>query len=234
MTAHRRNGTVFIAEDQDAVWTGLGFDSYFTGRFYGHRETATRTAGSFEDLSLLEALDWARERADRIVVRIGYGPSYAIGFADDELRAWPDGGLPEPERRRVPDEAWKDRTEADLDATWRADVALAPPAPSGGESDDVRLTEWDRAVADVAAVMGATWSADRIDGWFADARAAEREARRSPTGEAGWSTSYARSYRLELSVRAPTAARARTAGEALVPTLPDGWTAEVHVRFESS
>ena len=43
-----------------------------------------------------------------------------------------------PTRRRTPDEAWKDRTDADPDATWQATIALAPPAVPAREPDDRR------------------------------------------------------------------------------------------------
>ena len=31
---------------------------------------------------------------------------------------WPEGGIEPPVRRRVPDEAWKDRTDSDPDSWW--------------------------------------------------------------------------------------------------------------------
>ena len=56
---------------------------------------------SFEDLLLEEAIAWARERPDQIIVRVGYGPSYAIGFECESRLPWPSGGLPAPVRRRA-------------------------------------------------------------------------------------------------------------------------------------
>jgi hypothetical protein len=135
-------------------------------------------------------------------------------------------------RRRTPDEEWKDRTDADPDATWQATVGLAPPAPPDGETDDRRRPEWDELVASVATDLGVAWSAATLDGWFAEARAAARRARRSPTREVGWTTVHSRRYEIYLTVRAPTAARARRAAEARMPPLPEGWSVKAFVRFE--
>ena len=203
--------TVFISEDEDGDPSG----HYLTGRFYGHVDDGKRMTDSFEDLSLDEALAWARERADRIVVRIGYGPSYAIGFESDSRLPWPSEGVPQPLRRRTPDEEWKDRTEADPDATWRATLGLTPPA------GDRRLPEWDAVVASIAGELGATWSASNLDGWFADL----------PSGDGGWVTDHSRQYEIEITVEAPTAARARDSAVARVPPLPDGWSVTAHMSF---
>ena len=227
----QRKGTVFIAEDEESVFTGSDVDHFLTGRFYGHLDTGRNVADEFEDLPLEEALAWARERADRIVVRIGYGPTYAIGFESASRLPWPREGVAAPTRRRTPDEEWKDRTDTDPDATWRATVGLAPPPPAG-QTDDGRRSEWDELVASVANELGARWSASTLDAWFADLRAATRRARRSTTGEVGWGTSNSRRYELYLTVRAPTAARARRAAETRVPPLPEGWSVRAFVQFE--
>ena len=129
-----RAGTVFIAEQEDAVFTGSQHDHYFTGRFGGYLDKGDRVWDSFDGLALEEALAWARARADRIVVRVGHGLRYAIGFAPDSALPWPADGLEPPARRRTPDEAWKDRTDADPDATWQATIALAPPAGGAGRA----------------------------------------------------------------------------------------------------
>jgi len=203
--------TVFIAEDEDGDPSG----HYLTGRFYGHVDDGERMTDSFENLSLDEALAWAHERADRIVVRIGYGPSYAIGFESESRLPWPAEGLPQPVRRRTRDEEWKDRTDADPYATWRATLGLGPPP------GDRRLAEWDAVVASVAGELGATWSAADLDGWLADV----------PSGEGGWVTDHARRYEVEITVKAPTAARARDAALAQVPPLPDDWSVAAYVSF---
>jgi hypothetical protein len=141
---------------------------------------------------------------------------------------WPSDGNAEPVRRRTPDEEWKDRTDADPDATWQATLGLAPPAPLDGHADDRRRPEWDDVVASVADELGATWSPSNLDGWFA----AVRSARRSTTGEAGWMTTHSRQYEIHITVHAPTAARARDAAEARAPPLPGGWSVAAYVRFE--
>lgn len=231
-SARTRPGTVFIAEDEDSVFTGSDVDHFLTGRFSGHLEKGNRIWDSFEDVSLEEALAWARERAARIVVRVGYGPAYAIGFESESRPPWPRDGLAAPVRRRAPDEEWKDRTDADPDATWQATVGLAPPAPSVGQTDDRRRPEWDELVASLAKELGATWSASNLDGWFAVVRSAARRARQSPTGEAGWTTFHSRQYEIYMTVCAPTATRARLAAEARVPPLPVGWSVAATVQFE--
>jgi hypothetical protein len=199
--------TVFIAEDEDA--------GYLTGGFSGYLDYGRRLADSFEDLSLDEALAWARARSERIVVRIGYGPSYAIGLESESWLPWPSEGIPQPGRRRTPDEEWKDRTDADPDATWHATIGLGPPP------GDRRLPEWDAVVAAVAAELGATWSAANLDGWFADV----------PSGEGAWVTGHSRQYEIVITADAPTAPRARDAALARVPPLPDGWRAKAYVTF---
>ena len=230
-----RPGVVFIAEEEDSSFTGAGFDRFLTGRFEGHLEQGDRVAGSFEDLALEEALAWARERADEIVLRVGYEDVYAIGFEpgdDVDARPWPEGGIEAPVRRRTPDEAWKDRTDADPDARWEATIALTPPPPPEGFMEERREPGWDAVVEAVAGELGAAWSAENIDGWMAEMRAAARRARRSPTGEAGWATSFTRAYAVTFGVLAPTAARAREAAAARLPELPPGWSARASVAFE--
>lgn len=215
------------------MFNGSDLDHFLTGRFHGHLDKGNRIWDSFEGLSLEEALGWARERADRIVARVGYGPEYAIAFESESLLPWPSDGLAaQPVRRRTPDEAWKDRTDADPDATWQATLALGPPAPPDGQADDQRRPEWDDVVASLAAELGATWSASNLDGWFAAVRSAQRRARRSPTGDVGWTTTHTRRYEMSMTIHAPTAAHARDAAQARVPPLPDGWSVEALVRFE--
>jgi hypothetical protein len=138
-----RPGIVYIAEDEEAVIAGDDSDHFLTGRFYGHLDKGNRISDEFEDRSLEDALAWARERADRIVVRAGYGPAYAIGFESESRLPWPREGIGQPVRRRTPDEEWKDRTDADPDATWQATLGLVPPPPP----DDRRRPEWDDVVA---------------------------------------------------------------------------------------
>jgi hypothetical protein len=207
--------TVVIAEDEDSELTERDVDHYLTGRFSGYVGD-----DAFEDLSLDEALAWARERSDRIVVRVGYGPSYAIGFESDSWLPWPREGLPQPPRRRTPDEEWKDRTPADPDATWRATLGLVPP----GALDEPRRPEWDEVAASVADRLGVKWSAASFDGWIADLGSGRRANRAFVTG-------HSRRYELSLTVRAPSADQAREAALAQVPELPDGWSRVAHVEF---
>lgn len=202
-----------------------GFDRYFTGRFHGHRETRTRISGSFDDLGLEDALAWAHERAYRIVIRFGPGPHYAIGFAPkgDGALPWPEAGLPAPTRRRVDWERWKDRSDADPDATWEASLWLSPPEVDDF-LEDRRRPEWDEIASTNADRLGGAWSAEELDDYFAEVRPVQRAARRDPDRELGWYTSCRRAYEITVPIRAPTAARARAAAEALVPGLPEGWS----------
>jgi hypothetical protein len=48
----------------------------------------------------------------------------------------------------------------------------------------------------------------------------------------GWSTMHSRQYEIDITVRAPTASRAREAALVRVPPLPDGWRVVAWVRFE--
>ena len=223
-----KDAVVFIAEDMEMVPSPTGFDRYYTGRFHGHRETRTRFSGTFEDLGLDEALAWAHERAQRSVIRFGPGPHYAIGFTGEGTEPWPDGGLPAPQRRRVPDEAWKDRTEADPETDWTVTFALEPP-----EAPDVDFhrPEWDVVVDAFAARIGAEWSANELDGYLAELHAVVRRARRAGAEEWGWYTERRRAYEVRWLVRASTVDGARAAADVAAPRLPDGWRVEVGVGY---
>lgn len=215
---------VFIAEDEDHVVVPgeERADRYLTGRFSGHLDTGGGTiAAEFADLSLDAALAWARERADRIVVHLGDAGPYVIGGKPGAgYLAWPEEGLPQPARRRAPDEAWKDRTDADPDATWAVTLYLAPPH---GDAPD--RAAWD-PVADAAArALGASWSAKELNGFLADVRRAERSGREYVM------TSHRRAYTVEIAVQAPTQARAVAAARERAPALPDGWELGVGAQF---
>ena len=77
-----RPGVVFIGEDEETV----DGDRFLTGRFSGYLDKGNRRWDAFHDLSLDEAVAWARERADRIVVH----------FAYEDPSSGPRRGLPRP------------------------------------------------------------------------------------------------------------------------------------------
>jgi len=181
---------VFIAEAEEPEEDGW----YLTGRFSGYLDTG-RMADSFEDLPLADAIAWGRARADRVLVRIGYAPHVPASEVEGLALA----------PRRVPDEAWKDRTEADPPITWDVQVLLSPPDPFADDS---------AVVAALASAAGAAWDADELEAWRAESR------------DGGWVSEHSPSYRLRFRVDASTAAGA----EAAVPVdAPAGWRRNVFV-----
>jgi len=190
----RMRDVVFIAEDEDPGEDGW----YLTGRFSGYLDTG-RMADSFEDLELEEAIAWGRARAERVLVRIGYGRHVPAADVAGVAVA----------RRRTPDEAWKDRTEADPPIPWDADVLLSPPDPFADSSD---------VVAGLAGRLGVPWDASELEGWREDALAAR--------GAGGWVTEHSPSYRLRRRVEAATAAGAEAAARV---EPPEGWRVSVFV-----
>jgi hypothetical protein len=190
------DGVVWISEDIDYAEDG----SYLTGRFYGHLDRG-RVSDEFEDLSLEEAVAWGRARAQRVLIRIGYGRHVPVDDAD----------LTPPVRRRTPDEEWKDRTEADPPIAWAAEVLLSPPDPEARQ---------DGVVAAVAEAAGARWDSEPLDGWVRDLRAARRRLREGKGGS--WITEWSPSYRLRLTVEASTHDQAVATARSRCPA-PAGW-----------
>jgi hypothetical protein len=65
-----------------------------TGRFSGHVETVDGLGETCEDLPVDEAIAWARERADVVLIRTGDGDYHSAGELNPkQLPPWPPVGL---------------------------------------------------------------------------------------------------------------------------------------------
>jgi hypothetical protein len=100
-------------------------DHFYTGRFQVtlFPDTAATGFPGPQDVSLDRALDWARDRAMIVTVRIGGLGEFTAGDTPAEgLPALPSD-LPL-ERRRVPEFAHLDRRSDDPPAEWRIDLTI--------------------------------------------------------------------------------------------------------------
>jgi hypothetical protein len=184
-----RPGIVHVAEEMDG--------SYWSGRFSAFHDLGNRMGDSTgEAMELEDALAWARERADRIVLRIG----------DEHV---PVEAAQPVVRRRIERERWRDRTDADRPIAWTVTATLVVPY-------EVARADADALVAPLAAAAD-DWDAEPFDGLAADQRRARRTAK---GGEAGWFSYNEPAYRLRWTREAPTCAAA-LAQVAVEP--PAGW-----------
>jgi hypothetical protein len=110
----------FIAEDVELDARG----PVATGRFSGSLQTEREIGDATDDgLSLAEAVRWARERADPVVVRIA-GEEPCVDTAVDLSR--------ELRRRRPAGWEFLDRTSADPPILWDVIVEVEKPGPPYG------------------------------------------------------------------------------------------------------
>lgn len=117
------HATVWIAEDLDPDELGL-----YTGRFHGHLDHTDRIE-EFDDLSVDDAITWARARASVVLIRAGdydYHSAGANNPAPEELPAWPPADL-ELGRRRARGFEALDNTESDDPVLW--DVRIEAELP---------------------------------------------------------------------------------------------------------
>jgi hypothetical protein len=112
-----------------------------------------------EGLTLEEASAWARERAERVILRLGDGDyvSADAWVGPPPVRRWPAG------------QEWKARTDADPPIDWV--VTATVTAPHG-----ISRVDADALVAPLAATA-ADWDAELFDEWDADHERARRRAR---------------------------------------------------------
>src|SRR3954468_9615848 len=105
-------GTVWIAEEDDYDYDLGGF--VCLGTFGASLQAGDELVEYVEALPLEAALEWGRARASRVLIR--YCSSDYFSAGDERVLdapPWPPSDVPKFVRRRTPDEAWKDRTEAD-------------------------------------------------------------------------------------------------------------------------
>lgn len=216
---------VFIVETEEDASPADG--RWLTGRFAGSLQDGPRLYEPFDDLSLDEALAWARARADRVLLRHGEEPDIHYSAGNDHpehLPRWPPEDLPPLTRRRHPDERWRDRTDVDPPIAWRVEARLTPPAADGRSLDELRRCRdgWAAEVRGAAARARAdAWDCEPLDQLIADLGAAEQQA---GGHRFGWFTSGSVALRLTLTVPAATAGGAE--GEARRRLdLPPDWRA---------
>ncbi len=190
---------VWIAEEVERCDDG----TYLLGTFHGHLDDGAAPPEEFAGLTVDEAIAWGRARARRVQVRLGSGGYHSAGVEPSPgCPPWPPADLPPLVRRRTPEQAWKDRSEADSPIEWAVDVWLTP-----SRLDPAELPSMDRAVAAAARSAGASgWDRAELDGHLADIEAARRKA--GPDEDVGWFSYHRPAYRVRLQVGAATHARA--------------------------
>lgn len=167
-----RRGAVFLSEDVEDHAPGDGV--VLAGTLSGHHELGGDIAGSIQGAAPAAAIAWARERADRVWVRLD-DVRYSAGVLHDEdASRWPP---PHPvRRRRRPGEEWRDRSPGDPPIAWFVHLELSPPFESP-------RPDWEAMAAALAARAGAArWSSTTLD--LPEGVAAAAEA--NPDEEVGW------------------------------------------------
>jgi hypothetical protein len=185
-----RRGIVHVSEELEG--------SYWSGYFTAFHDLGNRVGDSTDEaLELEQALAWARERADRIMLRIGdeYVP---VEAAKPVVR------------RRIESERWRDRTDADPPIAWTVTATLVVPY-------EVARGVADALLAPLAAAAD-EWDAEPFDGLEADLEAARR------AGRSGWFSYHEPAYRLRWTREAPT--RAAAIAQVHVES-PAGWKLRV-------
>lgn len=207
--AAARRGTVFLSEDTDhEPFEG----ELHLGTFSGHHEGTRDVLASIDARPLAEALAWARERAETVILTLGDHERFSAGDVDEPgLPRWPDDRVVE--RRRPPGEEWRDRSPGDSPVAWAVEVELTPPFVEP-------RPDWEPVVGTLAAA--------------ADALRWDRGSLRADPGAAlladegvdddGTFAGYDRaSFVLELVVDAATADLALRAGVERC-AAPRGWS----------
>jgi hypothetical protein len=195
--------------------TRIGF--WLMATFDVHVESQPSTQEGYEpglsEVSLDEALAWARERTDAIVLRLGdRRHQYSAGrWRIPGLRPWPPADLRPLVRRRDPGDLWKDRSADEAAIPWRITVLLTLPH----ETADTSRVSDDAPVEAFAARTGATsWDRDPLDGYLADVH-------RDPTSHM-WSTNHAPAWRVYYHLEASTRDAATDLVLARIGDPPDG------------
>jgi hypothetical protein len=200
--------TVWIAEDIDYDHDLGGW--VCTGTFHASVQTQDELIEEVDGLDVEAALDWGRARAARVLIRYGYSDYFSAGAERaPDAAPWPPPDLSELVRRRVPDEQWKDRTEADPPISWRVEARLEPPGPLGVERrpGDVRV------ITDLAHHSAA-------DDW--DGHLIDEFARKVAEARGGAVYLESAAYRLYYKVEASTATQATDEVRSRL-TAPAGW-----------
>jgi hypothetical protein len=171
-------------------------------------------------LSVEDALNWARQRAPRVYVRLAVGDYHSAGSElSDQFPTWPPDDPPAIRRRRPPEEDWKDRTEADAPILWLVEVWLTPPEFKTGGPFKAAFARWEATVGPLARAAGAEgWDDDEIKSFFAYIGPADGL----------WVSHHRTAYRLWFSEQAT---RQRASEQALRRCpAPQGWALEPDAR----
>lgn len=211
-----------LSEAQWALAAGTSHDSdtWLLGSFTASAGERADSDRLDDPVPLADAVAWALERADAIVLRIGLGDHYAIGETGDELPPWDPALATTLVRRRPEHEAWKDRTDADAPIRWTVEAALAPAFEHSGRV----LSDADALDAEAEALIAA-WAPLRWSDADVSAFRAAVAAQLAEHGEeeGGWFVGGGARWLLTFETVAPT--RERAVEQALAPaTAPPAWT----------
>ncbi len=218
----RRTGVVHIYEQEEA-----SFDerrqrpdgSYLCATFAGRWTRRPRDADgpSFEDLTLDQALIWARSRAPEVQIRYGRGEYHSAGESNpSHLPEWPPADLPKRLiRRRPPEQGWRERSEGDPPIEWRLELLLMPSHPEHMQT--TKRWEAERQVEAAAAALGAShWDPEPLEAWLESGGQADAP-------NIGLAGLYPPGFRLHMSVFAATSTQAEARAASRLPQLPQGW-----------
>lgn len=226
--------------EQEAAGDLLG-DLWLLGVVSGHVETIDPPYRMLDELpgpvAVADAVAWARERADGVLLRDGDEHRYGLGISLREDESDDDGASVEPwlprfaarfVRRRSARERWKDRTQEDAPIAWEVDALLSPREAIGPDRTVREPRETDaEARATIARWAPERWSDEAVRDFRERHRRSLAEAER--TGAGGWFTWGDPRWQLSWTVTAATAALAIAPLRARLQP-PPGW--EVHFRAE--
>jgi hypothetical protein len=220
-----RSGVVHIYEEEEASYDSKRQrpdGSYLCATFAGRWTRWPRDieGPAFDGLTLKGALSWGRSRAPEVQIRYGRGEYHSAGEENPhDLPLWPPAELPDPlERRRPPEQGWREHNEADPPVTWRLELLLAPPNPL--QLRTTKRWEAERLIKAAARDVGAThWDSEPLD--------AHLSGEEEVAPNIGLSTVARPGYRLHLAMLSPTAPGAERRAQARLPELPSGWRVQV-------
>ncbi len=218
----RRTGVVHVYEEEEASFDEKRLrpdGSYLCATFAGRwtRRPRDIDGESFEQLTLEQALIWARARAPEVQIRYGRGDYHSAGESNPSgLPEWPPADLPTRLiRRRPPEQVWRERNEGDPPIEWRVELLLLPSHPEHMQT--TKRWEAERHVEAAAASIGAShWDAEPLDSFLESGDEGE-------TPNIGLAGLYPPAFRLHLHVFAATSPQAEARAQARLPQLPFGW-----------
>jgi hypothetical protein len=191
---------VWIAEDEALEEDGW----YLLGTFSGHVDAGGPPTDHIAGLSAEAAIAWGRTHAAEVRIRLGRGGYFSVGSeASPDLPPWPPADLPPLSRRRPPEDAWRDATDADPPITWDVAVWLTPEDVLVNGPLRIGREQWNTTIAAVAQELGAvSWDSEELEARIADLDNARGA---SDVGEGvAWISRHRPSYRIRITEHAPS------------------------------